>query len=746
MRSPSSTLSGSTWLVAQVEGYFDRLAFGFLLLKSLTALLAYGALLIWFRDEMVYKDHPWTVLIIAFTMFGVWAYRASRNEQGKIFAIFLLCTSGAYAANHNLTLGLVSPNLKYLAEILGRTRFEVFLPWYAWRFLREFPHVYETPRQGQIRRIFEAVSFLLGSLFFVVGVLDFSSTILKIPEGDFQSGVWYLADSAWYGINTLVFLSIVFLFFKMRLVQGEEHRRSELFACSLILGFGPMMMVNFIEFLFPRAMEAMGSNPELLKIRFYTLNFLIFCSPFISFYAVISNRVLDVKQIARSAVQHLLARYSATAIGLIPFAFLSVFLIQNRDQTLVELFSGLKAILLMGLTVLGIVLMRFRQVIFDVIDRRFFRDRYNARVVLAELAEQVRGTRNLTELSDLVGNGVDLALHLERVALMSLDTAHGRYVDPADNIRPLDTASKLVTVLQGSREPLVVDFDDPRSPLTELEDGEKHWLVDGRVELLAPAHALDGNMIGILVLGPKKSQEPFVGEDKDLVKAVCSSVGLVIELLHLKERAPTTVGSHVADPDSSIHGGEEVARECLSCARLFPASDKRCPVCAIELEPTMVPYVLRGQYRFESRLGMGGMAVVYRATDLRLGREVAIKTLPRVSPEAAMRLHREARTAATVSDPGLAAIYGIETWEGMPLLIQEYLQGGTLSDRLLEGKPLNPFQAIETGKTVALALQKIHSVGILHRDLKPSNIGYTQDGHAKLLDFGVARIHHDLRP
>ncbi|MCG8455866.1 MAG: serine/threonine protein kinase, partial [Holophagales bacterium] len=170
-----------------------------------------------------------------------------------------------------------------------------------------------------------------------------------------------------------------------------------------------------------------------------------------------------------------------------------------------------------------------------------------------------------------------------------------------------------------------------------------------------------------------------------------------------------------------------------------------CPRCPLDLEPALAPYVLRGQYRFESRLGSGGMAVVYAARDLRLGRTVAIKTLPRVSPEAAMRLHREARTAATVTHPGLAAIYGIETWEGVPLLILEYLPGGTLSDHLTRGEPLDTLLAIEMGQAVALALQKIHTAGILHRDIKPSNIGYTEDGHAKLLDFGVARIHHDAR-
>jgi serine/threonine protein kinase len=123
---------------------------------------------------------------------------------------------------------------------------------------------------------------------------------------------------------------------------------------------------------------------------------------------------------------------------------------------------------------------------------------------------------------------------------------------------------------------------------------------------------------------------------------------------------------------------------------------------------------------------------------------VAIKTLPRISPEAAVRLQQEARTAATVSHPGLAAIYGIETWEGTPMLILEYLEGGTLSERLAKG-PLPASEVVETGQIVAQALEVIHEFGILHRDVKPSNIGYTRHGDAKLLDFGIARIYQDLR-
>ena len=146
-----------------------------------------------------------------------------------------------------------------------------------------------------------------------------------------------------------------------------------------------------------------------------------------------------------------------------------------------------------------------------------------------------------------------------------------------------------------------------------------------------------------------------------------------------------------------------------------------------------------GPYQVLAALGAGGMGEVYRARDTRLNRQVAIKTLPRTSPEDAARLRREARAMATVLHPNLAVVYAAETWKGTPLLVTEFLEGGTLADRIL---PLRlPFGEVrDLGDALASALDRVHRAGILHRDMKPSNIGYTVDGSAKLLDFGLAGV------
>ena len=151
------------------------------------------------------------------------------------------------------------------------------------------------------------------------------------------------------------------------------------------------------------------------------------------------------------------------------------------------------------------------------------------------------------------------------------------------------------------------------------------------------------------------------------------------------------------------------------------------------------------KYRLESRLGSGGFGVVYAATELRLGRRVALKTLPRISGERVERFKREALAAAAIQHPNLAMIHTAESWNETPILVFELLDGGTLAQRLMENT-LSAEEAVQLGMAMAGVLEEAHKRGILHRDIKPSNIGYDARGVPKLLDFGVARIRDSETP
>jgi len=149
-----------------------------------------------------------------------------------------------------------------------------------------------------------------------------------------------------------------------------------------------------------------------------------------------------------------------------------------------------------------------------------------------------------------------------------------------------------------------------------------------------------------------------------------------------------------------------------------------------------------GPYEIVSWLGAGAMGEVYRARDMALDREVALKTLPDElarQPERLARLRQEARILASLNHPGIATLYGLEESNGgVPVLVMELVEGEALSDRLRRGRlPLR--EAVTVGHQIALALEAAHEKGVLHRDLKPGNIRLARDGRVKLLDFGLAK-------
>ncbi|MFZ0638248.1 MAG: serine/threonine-protein kinase [Candidatus Acidiferrales bacterium] len=149
-----------------------------------------------------------------------------------------------------------------------------------------------------------------------------------------------------------------------------------------------------------------------------------------------------------------------------------------------------------------------------------------------------------------------------------------------------------------------------------------------------------------------------------------------------------------------------------------------------------------GPYEICAPIGAGGMGEVYRARDTRLGRDVALKVLPEAFARDAERLRRfeqEARAASALNHPNILAIYDIGMHDGAPFIVTELLEGETLRERLHNG-PLPARKALDIAMQVAHGVAAAHEKGIVHRDLKPANIFLTNDGRAKILDFGLAKL------
>jgi serine/threonine protein kinase len=148
-----------------------------------------------------------------------------------------------------------------------------------------------------------------------------------------------------------------------------------------------------------------------------------------------------------------------------------------------------------------------------------------------------------------------------------------------------------------------------------------------------------------------------------------------------------------------------------------------------------------GAYEVAAQVGVGGMGEVYRARDIKLNRDVALKVLPDSfvnDPDRLARFQREAHVLASLNHPNIAAIYGVEEMSGVRALVMELVEGPNLDERIAEGAiPID--EAINISTQIAEALGAAHDQGIVHRDLKPANIKVKPDGTVKVLDFGLAK-------
>jgi hypothetical protein len=451
-------------------------------------------------------------------------------------------------------------------------------------------------------------------------------------------------------------------------------------------------------------------------------------TPATTAYAVLVDQILEVRFVIRRAVQYALARYTVLSvmvgliIGLIAVGY------GNRTRPLGELIgdSPVSA----GVLLLATAVLLWRRSLLDAIDRRFFREQFDARRILVELVDRSQKAHTARDVMRLITSEVDRALHLERISLLVRDDESAELRDPEGRVRGLDASGTLGSLIAGSHTPLDVDLSSDSSPIGRLPQADRAWLADAHARLIVPLFGAQGRALGLLTLGDKRSELPFTDEDRKLMTAVAASAALALEQkLH----------SESPHPDMLPAVRTEAARQCVACGRVQDRQQSTCYACGSAVREALLPAVLAGKFLVERQVGAGGMGVVYRARDLTLNRAVAIKVLPRVVPEAAARLRREARAMAMLQHPNLAVIHAMESWDGTPVLVLEYLAGGTVADRIRRG-PLPVRDILALGGVIADVLHYLHRAGFLHRDVKPSNIGYTDEGVAKLLDFGLVRL------
>lgn len=340
---------------------------------------------------------------------------------------------------------------------------------------------------------------------------------------------------------------------------------------------------------------------------------------------------------------------------------------------------------------------------------------------LAALGADLQHARSMREVTAALMSHVSAALHPSALALVT--PASSEWTLRAGHVPPLAAGSALACMLASADEATRVDAGASVHDLLPAADRE--WLASSRVATFVRLASRDGDTLAGLLVGAHADGRRHSRRERAFIAAAARAAAMA--LVSIDPPAATTAHPEAAD---------DLSFECEDCGRLSDTPE-RC-ACGGARHLAALPASLHGTFRVERRIGRGGMGVVYLGVDLRLDRPVALKTLPSLSSTSVASLRSEARAMAAVSHPSFAVLYGLDDWRGTPILVTEYLAGGTLATRLAAG-PLPIADALTLGATMADALALLHERGWLHRDVKPSNIGFCGDGTPKLLDFGLTR-------
>jgi hypothetical protein len=595
-----------------------------------------------------------------------------------------------------------------------------FIPALQWAFVRRFPRVQRVSWMETGSRGMTVLSIAAGAVLTVANTSGLESSFPALSRANSFGPFWLI-------FGGLSLLALLFLPLRIPAADGNERRRVVVFVSGLVLGAGPMLSTITLEALSPRYEAFVTANEGfVVSVVFASL----LSIPFSMTYAVMAQHVLDLRLVLRATYKRLLGRRFLVAAALAPAVGLFWMLASQPERTVGGVLADYPTRILLLSTLGGGGVLLFRRPILVRFDSWVWPEAADRQSLLAQASAKLTQAQRVADVAEALvlaaerGCSAPAAMLLGSGARDELSLA---FTPLAGQVSPLHGDTAIVFVLTSTRQPLVVDADLRRSAYSLLPNADALWVRQNNVAAIALVTGRGADVRGLLTLERRTDDHAVTKDDLTYLDALAAAGGLALE------------GMLAHDADSSRASASAPARFCRRCDALAgPTGDTRCD-CGVEYEEAPVPYLVSGKIQIERKLGAGGMGVVFLGHDLSLRRLVAVKTLPEASVDGLVRLQEEARSMASISHPSIAQIHSLESWRGRPLLVVEYLVGGTLRARL-DHKRLEIAEALRIGLALSDVLGELHEAGYVHRDVKPSNIGFAADDAVKILDFGLSQL------
>jgi hypothetical protein len=622
----------------------------------------------------------------------------------------LVCIASAFA--RGATLDLTLPRFTHAEAILRAVVPVAFAPASMWQFALMFPRVDRFTAFDVIARRAMACAWVLGGVLFGATL----TTALGMPGIAAIAGPNGTTHTFWHLFVMALLPAIVVLAVRSRRAPAAERRRIVRFAGTLAAGSAPLLVFGALRMAVPAVdrwfvASGAGGHAWIDRLVLWPLA----ATPLLSSAVLLLDRPFESQSTPGLPSRSGLARAALWLSLLTPFAALAVLMYRLRRVAIGDLpvTGGWLVLITAGASVVVLTIVA-RVIAGGLVVLA------NDRRRISRGIERLRHARGERELAALLAGEIGAGTQA-RFWRVLFPVADGSFVDPMGETAPMPSSTALAAIVLRTTGAIDVS-EHGLGPL--LPPVDRLWVESHGIKMAAALKDRAGSPIAVLAFGEKRSGR-FNRRDRWLTA--------------------TLVGAAVG----AASGGEPIRRrrsgraqepafECPRCgtvARSFTA----CCGCESNLILSALPRRLAGRFAIERRLGSGGMGEVYRGRDLALRRAVAMKTVPALRGEGGARLRVEARAMAALNHDALATVYGLEFWRGTPVLVQEYLPGGTLASRLVSG-PLQPSEAAAIVVRIADALAYMHERGVLHGDVKPANIAFTAAGSAKLLDFGLSAL------